>query len=278
MFSIQCTYIVQNYAGNVYCSVKHLPRIEHERDFLEMVGLSSVFSLYTISEFVGLSTFDQYVVDEGWPLGLQPLNSRIELVRNSDNGGSISFNTLLTGSPSSSTDSSSDLDTESTGSFFPDKSTTLGSLMGVSSIVELSRRSLRGTKIEAFKNKKKKLNFSSWLFCLRSRSRNPEAENHKNNPPSLGQFLAVERRATNENRRTQNPLIYSPDDELALVEANLSEQNSLFMNGIIAPPHSLSPRQSIGTERESMELGHGNKWFGSFAQLFSCVCGQYALY
>ncbi|KAK6646050.1 hypothetical protein PHAVU_L004843 [Phaseolus vulgaris] len=55
--------------------------------------------------------------DEGGPLGLlQPVNARTELVRNSDNAGtgtgSISFNTLLTASPPSSTDSSSDLDTQ----------------------------------------------------------------------------------------------------------------------------------------------------------------------
>ncbi|PNX74807.1 hypothetical protein L195_g030734, partial [Trifolium pratense] len=46
--------------------------------------------------------------NEGWPLGLQPLNGR----RIGDNFGSMSFNTLLTGSPTSSTNSSSDLDTE----------------------------------------------------------------------------------------------------------------------------------------------------------------------
>jgi len=44
------------------------------------------------------------------------VNARVELVRNSENAetgtGSISFNTLLTNSPSSSTDSSSDLDTQ----------------------------------------------------------------------------------------------------------------------------------------------------------------------
>ncbi|KAK7272074.1 hypothetical protein RJT34_28456 [Clitoria ternatea] len=129
--------------------------------------------------------------DEGWPLGLQPLhNGRIELVRNSENAGSISFNTLLTGSPSSSTDSSSDLDTEST---------TLGSLMGVSSTVELSRESLRGTKTTQVFKSNKKFKFMSWLFCLGS--------SRKKNPPSLGQFLAVERRVANENRRNQSPLI-----------------------------------------------------------------------
>lgn len=50
--------------------------------------------------------------EEGWPLGLQPLNVRAGQVRNRGFNGSLSFNTLITGSPSSSTDSSSDLDTE----------------------------------------------------------------------------------------------------------------------------------------------------------------------
>ncbi|ONK66206.1 uncharacterized protein A4U43_C06F5330 [Asparagus officinalis] len=38
---------------------------------------------------------------------------------------------LFPSSPTNSSPSSSDLDTESTGSFFPDRSTTLGTLMGV---------------------------------------------------------------------------------------------------------------------------------------------------
>ncbi|KAK4286524.1 hypothetical protein QN277_003069 [Acacia crassicarpa] len=51
--------------------------------------------------------------DEGWPLGLQPLHARIGVGGNRDNAASISFNTVITVSPfSSSTDSSSDLDTE----------------------------------------------------------------------------------------------------------------------------------------------------------------------
>lgn len=50
--------------------------------------------------------------EEGWPLGLQPLNVRVGLARNRNFSGSTSFNTLMSSSPSSSTDSSSDLDTE----------------------------------------------------------------------------------------------------------------------------------------------------------------------
>ncbi|XP_045805714.1 uncharacterized protein At3g17950-like [Trifolium pratense] len=180
--------------------------------------------------------------NEGWPLGLQPLNGR----RIGDNFGSMSFNTLLTGSPTSSTNSSSDLDTESTGSFFLDKSTTLGSLMGVNGSVELSRKSIREAKSEIFKTKKdqnKYFNFSSCLFCLCSRNKDHELDNQKNNPPSLGQFLAIERRTTNGiNRRNhQSNHVFCPDDEL--IETNNAVSNSLFVNGTIAPP--LSIRQSV---------------------------------
>jgi len=145
---------------------------------------------------------------------------------------------------------------QSTGSFFLDQSTTLGSLMGVSSTVELSRRSLRETKTELLKTKSK-FKFWSWFFCLGSRSRNCEALKQKNNAPSLAQFLAVERRAANENRRNR-----SLHFELALPEINIVEPNSLFMNGTIAPPRPIRH--------------DNNKGFGSLHELFSCMCGKVA--
>ncbi|KAA8516437.1 hypothetical protein F0562_016730 [Nyssa sinensis] len=144
--------------------------------------------------------------EDGWPLGLQPLNVRVGLVRNRDVNGSVSFSTLLTGSPTSSTDSSSDLDTESTGSFFRDESITLGSLIGVSSILELSRRSIRGMSM--------------------------------NNAPSLGHFLEAERRAASIYRRNQSPTTYGPDDFSHVPP--VSDPNSLFVSGHVAPPPSSS--------------------------------------
>ncbi|EEF21793.1 conserved hypothetical protein, partial [Ricinus communis] len=51
--------------------------------------------------------------EKGWPLGLHPLNMKVGLPKNGDFSGSVSFNTLLTGSPTSSTNSSSsNLNTE----------------------------------------------------------------------------------------------------------------------------------------------------------------------
>ncbi|QCE09235.1 hypothetical protein DEO72_LG10g454 [Vigna unguiculata] len=130
--------------------------------------------------------------------------------------------------------------------------------MGVSSIVEVSRRSLRETKTELLKSKKK-LKFWSWCLCLGWRSTNCEGEN----APSLAQFLAVERRVANENRRNQ-----SLHFELALAETNIAERNSLFINGTIAPPHSISPTHSIGTDRKNTEIKHANnKASGSLPQI-----------
>ncbi|KAJ8899815.1 hypothetical protein K2173_019516 [Erythroxylum novogranatense] len=146
--------------------------------------------------------------EEGWPLGLRPVNARVGLVRNRDFNGSVSFSTLLTGSPTSSSDSSSDLDTESTGSFFHEKSITLGSLIGVSGILELSRTSRRGRTVETLKEQK---NFKSkpGLFSLCSRL-STDAIN-TSTTPSLGHFLEAERKAASGQRRNLIPTLYGPN-------------------------------------------------------------------
>ncbi|PON76136.1 hypothetical protein TorRG33x02_243380 [Trema orientale] len=223
--------------------------------------------------------------DEGWPLGLRPLNARLGLMRSLDLSGSASFNTLLTASPTSSIISSSDLDTEtgkllfsvvrtlskspvlsstvdgfsgifitagrssllglsqlkvfvaSTGSFFHDKSKTLGSLIGVSSIFELSRRSTRGRTAENLRDRK---NFKSkpWLFSLCSKL-TTDAVTATNNTPSLGHFLEAERTraiASNLNTRNQIPLQYGPNDYSPV--PTVGDVNSLFVDGLVAPQRS----------------------------------------
>ncbi|KAB1226021.1 hypothetical protein CJ030_MR1G025238 [Morella rubra] len=206
--------------------------------------------------------------EEGWPLGLQPLNVRVGLVRNRVLSGSISFNTLLTCSPTCSTDSSSDLDTESTGSFFHDKSVTLGSLIGVSRILELSRRSLRGRKTEP--SKEKKSNKSRiWFFCLCLRPDNADTKRVKN-PPSLRHFLDAERKAADEYRRNQNSNTIGPD-EIGMAQEPFTEPNSLFVDGRIAPPQSSSGNSVSDAKRGKLRgLEHGNG-FG-VASLFPCMC------
>ncbi|KAK4358868.1 hypothetical protein RND71_021097 [Anisodus tanguticus] len=224
--------------------------------------------------------------EEGWPLGLQPLNLRIGLGSRSRNG-STSFNTSLSDSLTSSTDSSSDLDTESTGSFLHDRSTTLGSLIGVNSIVNLSRRSTRGIRPNGVMTEVQRNNYRSktaWCFSLCPRN-STDAEStvmmirncDSSNAPSLGHFLAVERRAANEHNRSSthhSPLIYGPD-EFALALPNRN-QNSLFANGQIAPPQ-LSPWSSgsddvENRERANRELEHDAHGQGA-PLLFPCMCG-----
>ncbi|XP_071719736.1 uncharacterized protein At3g17950-like [Rutidosis leptorrhynchoides] len=186
----------------------------------------------------------------GWPLGLQPLNER---ARNHNFSGSISCNTLLTGSPSLTSDSSSDLDTQSTGSFFHDKSITLGNLLGVTSI---SRRSLVGRRRVISEtitlgdiNNRSNSRSKTWCFkfCLCPRD-NVEIDIARNNIVPLGRFLEVERRAVHEHvRRGQHgPMIYGPDD-LALAQP-LS--NSLFVDGQIAPPTHSNPIDSESNGRK----------------------------
>ncbi|CAK9143022.1 unnamed protein product [Ilex paraguariensis] len=211
---------------------------------------------------------DLIAQEEGWPLGLQPVNVRVGLVRSRDFSGSVSFNTLLSGSPSASTDSSSDLDTESTGSFFHDRSTTLGSLIGVSNIVNLSRRSIRGKNPETIEGTKT-YRPKTWCFSLCPRD-STDAKSVNKNTPSLGHFLAVERRAANEHRMSYSPTIFVPD-ELALAQSD-AQPNSLFVDGCIAPPQSSPLTSSDAERRQSRGLEHGDGY--GVAGLFPCMCGQ----
>ncbi|KAI3429090.1 uncharacterized protein J3R85_008736 [Psidium guajava] len=202
---------------------------------------------------------------EGWPLGLQPVNVRVGLGRNNRarSAGSISFNTLLTGSPtSSSTDFSSDLDTESPGSFFHDRSITLGSLMGASTMLELSRRSTRIRKPEAVKNKKS-CKPGIWLFSLCSGVSTDVESMDNAAAQSLGQFLAVERKAANECRRTgQGPIMCGPD-EIVIAQRESGPSNSLFVDGRVAPP----PRAaSPGAEEDGDGYG--------VSLILCCACGN----
>lgn len=152
---------------------------------------------------------------------------------------------------------------QSTGSFFHEKSITLGSLIGVSNILELSRRSMRRRATESLRDQK---NYKSktWLFSLCSKL-TTDAVN-TNNTPSLGHFLEAERRAASNFRRNQNVAIYESNDF-----SSVSNPNSLFANGQIATHSnaSLGADCETGSNRELLE--HGN---GSRVPLFSCMRGQ----
>ncbi|VVB12947.1 unnamed protein product [Arabis nemorensis] len=104
------------------------------------------------------------------------------------------------------------------GSFFRDRSYTLGNLIGISSFLELSRRSTR-TRIDqtASRNHQHQKNlkcYKPWIFSICSKlSSNAtviahnkiinEENNGRNNVQSLGHFLMVERRATGSTTRSR---------------------------------------------------------------------------
>ncbi|GLT89589.1 hypothetical protein SLE2022_075670 [Rubroshorea leprosula] len=204
--------------------------------------------------------------EEGWPLGL-PLNARIGFLRNLDLSGSVSFSTLLTASPTSSTVSSSDLDTESTGSFFRDKSITLGSLIGVSSILELSQRSTRRRRMENIKDQKNYKTSRPWLFSLCSKLSTDAVDT--STTPSLGHFLEAERKAANVYRRNQSPVAPDSGD---FSPVTMPEANSIFV-GDHVDPHSEAALGIAGSRKAGREfLRHGNGY--GVPLPFPCMCGQ----
>ncbi|CAL5192056.1 unnamed protein product [Lathyrus oleraceus] len=162
--------------------------------------------------------------EEGWPLGLRLLNSRIGVARNGDFSGSVSFSTVLSAdSPTLSTYSSSDLDTQSTGSFFHDKSITLGSLIRISSFLELSRRSSRGRVMENSKDNKKNHKQKPWLFSLCSNLCTDAVIG--NDAHSLGHYLEAERKAATSYRRNQCPTSYNIPNRFSPIQ----DPNSLIV-------------------------------------------------
>ncbi|KAK6942952.1 hypothetical protein RJ641_028329 [Dillenia turbinata] len=201
--------------------------------------------------------------EEGWPLGLQPLNVRVGLMRDVDFPGSASFSTLLTAaSPSSSFDSFSDLDSESIGSFYNEKSITLGSLIGISSILELSRRPERRRAIERLRNKKTHKS-RAWFFSLCSKL---SMENVSiNDTPSLAQFLEAERLAANASRRNQTP---TNDSHLFSV-LPVSIRRPRFMHGAVNPGIA-----EVGRSRFKAVMNHANGYGIPISPLLSCLCGQ----
>ncbi|KAI4347274.1 hypothetical protein L6164_008097 [Bauhinia variegata] len=154
-------------------------------------------------------------------------------------------------SPTISSISSSDLDTESTGSFFHDRSTTLGTLMGVSFPAitfsapsqhrdphsDVAAVATLGGSRRSIKPKKKKGNPTAvdaaavvaerrkrwwwWQLCRDGDAR----------PASLGEFLEVE-------RRFGDGAFYGTAAELEGMVMGQQRNNgrALFANGQVLPP------------------------------------------
>ncbi|MQM07793.1 hypothetical protein Taro_040637 [Colocasia esculenta] len=165
---------------------------------------------------------------------------------------------IVPSSPTISSLSSSDLDTESTGSFFHDRSTSLGTLMGVS-IPEISaarparmpsRREHHAAEVEGGGGAARKQRAAAerrrgrhrrggrggrrwWMLC----------REEDMGPTSLGEFLQVERRLSNAG---------SPDNHFfyggGAAEHEAVGGGALFENGRVLPPpqHHRSETGSLG--------------------------------
>ncbi|KAH7528544.1 uncharacterized protein At3g17950 [Ziziphus jujuba] len=155
-------------------------------------------------------------------------------------------------SPTNSSISSSDLDTESTGSFFHDRSTTLGTLMGVSfpaitfrapsqhhreihaaSSSAAATPSSMNASGKSKKPKKKKNSAAAVVVVERRRRWWRLCRDDGAKPASLGEFLEVE-------RRFGDGAFYGATAELEGVAVEENQQRNggrvLFADGRVLPP------------------------------------------
>ncbi|KAJ3694839.1 hypothetical protein LUZ60_000216 [Juncus effusus] len=135
-------------------------------------------------------------------------------------------------SPTNSSPSSSDLDTESTGSFFPDRSTTLGTLMGVrlnpSQPAPQLRMATHQTPTSAgdrrSQRRRRRRRKSGWWRLCR--------DDNVKLPKKLGEFLEVERRMNN-GVVIDGEFGYNGGE---IMGEERREEGRLFENGRVLPP------------------------------------------
>lgn len=197
--------------------------------------------------------------NNGWPLRLQPLHVRDRMMENHMLTEPNTFSSLIAVSPSISSDSSSDLDTESTGSFFYDKSITLGNLIGLQSDLAVSTRVIDGQEHPSSetprRHKRNSRSKSWWGLCGSS-----GGCNERNLPPSLGQFLEVERRVAASNRREKMYLNMMYDEFAAGQTA--FDSNPLFADGQILPPPPANQIPSVSIDQADIHPSWARaEWF-----------------
>nr|GMD10648.1 uncharacterized protein At3g17950-like [Ipomoea batatas] len=154
-------------------------------------------------------------------------------------------------SPTISSISSSDLDTESTGSFFHDRSITLGTLMGVtfpalafrapSQSQKSKKKSSRVAAVAAAEEEmhRRWRRRRWWRFCR---------DDGDSKPASLGEFLEVE-------RRFGDVAFYgggaaAAEIEGVVMEAQPRNERALFADGRVLPPPE-ADEESTGGEAGS---------------------------
>ncbi|MED6116987.1 hypothetical protein PIB30_105523, partial [Stylosanthes scabra] len=143
---------------------------------------------------------------------------------------------------------------------------TLGSLIGISSFLQLSRRSTTTTMEEPpssnnIRKNHHKLMKPYWLFSLCSKLNTDAVIVHSDaDAPSLGLYLEAERRtARNNQRRNQCQEIYVPNDF-----DTIQYSNSLFHGDQVAAvqsPDSLDEEEEATREWEQSNNRFGVKTF-----------------
>ncbi|XP_071715013.1 uncharacterized protein At3g17950-like [Rutidosis leptorrhynchoides] len=190
-----------------------------------------------------------------------------------------------TTSPTISSNLSSDFDTVSTGSFFPDRSTSLGALMGVTTMFPtgtfrtppqrrdvtggstISNRSFVGRtrrmKVDTVaglvvERRRKRVRRRKWWWLCGRVLPQTHNVNDTSKPSSLGEFLEFE-------RRFEVDALFS--DAMMDVKYDDHQQNSsqiIFANGRVLPPAHVS------------DVNEGSHYLCSFCRfpvLFSGLCG-----
>lgn len=156
---------------------------------------------------------------------------------------------------------------QSTGSFFHDKSITLGSLIGASSIQELPRRSARIRIAESCRDKRS-YKSKSWFFSLCSKL-NTDAVTI-NGAQSLGYFLEAERRAAGGYRRNRNLALCRPS--YLAQDPPASDSRALCVGGQVAT-NSTIPMGADGKRNpQKVQVDDLNAY--GVPLFFSCLRGQ----
>ncbi|KAG8076264.1 hypothetical protein GUJ93_ZPchr0006g45646 [Zizania palustris] len=174
---------------------------------------------------------------------------------------------MIPSSPSAdSSPSSSDLDTESTGSFFPDRSTTLGTLMGVSAFGGGQRRAARtpagaergrtprAVQPAAEEEEEGRRAGGGWRRRRRQRQRHGRSlggswwrlcrDDAGGPPTSLGEFLDMERQLAGADFLCEGVGgVGGAEREAASVSAT-----ALFEDGRVRPPQQLQPAAASAAE------------------------------